>query len=271
MGELTSLRVGTVEQTLFAPMGDDLRINWGYAYAAAPTAQSKSAIGASKALLTAVRRSRHSARPRRHPHAPGGPRRRARDGLRLRPGQVAAAPVRRHVMVAYDEIYSIKYFGNKLRPYWRRNGDRPARMLQAAARDYPQLVARCEAFDEELMADLTKVGGDRYAQITALAYRQCLAAHGPGRRRQQAAAVVHQGEHQQRRHRHGGRVLPHGPDLDPAQPHAGQGLAGAGADVRRFAATGSFPTRRTTWAPIRSSSAGTTAARACPSRRAATC
>ncbi len=93
-------------------------------------------------------------------------------------GKVGAEPVERHAMVAYDEIYSIKFFGKKLRPYWRRNGATPPDLFQTAEREYPQLVKRCEAFDKELMADLTKVGGSRYAQIAALAYRQCLAATG---------------------------------------------------------------------------------------------
>jgi hypothetical protein len=51
-------------------------------------------------------------------------------------GQVAP-PVTRQVIVAYDEIYAIKYFGRKLLPYWRRNGATAAQMLQKAARDYP--------------------------------------------------------------------------------------------------------------------------------------
>ena len=34
-------------------------------------------------------------------------------------------------------------------------------------------MKRCEKFDKDLMADMTKVGGERYAQIAALAYRQC--------------------------------------------------------------------------------------------------
>ena len=42
----------------------------------------------------------------------------------------------------------------------------------------PDLVRRCEAFDAELMADLTRAGGVRYAQMAALAYRQALAGCG---------------------------------------------------------------------------------------------
>ena len=93
-------------------------------------------------------------------------------------GKVAATPVSRQVIVAYDEIYAIKYFGQKIRPYWRRNGQTAEQMLEAAHKDYPRLVEKCAKFDEELTADLTKIGGPRYAQIATLAYRQCLAACG---------------------------------------------------------------------------------------------
>ena len=51
-------------------------------------------------------------------------------------------------------------------------------LLESAERDYADLVRRCEAFDAELMADLTRAGGERYAQMAALAYRQALAGCG---------------------------------------------------------------------------------------------
>ncbi len=151
-------------------------------------------------------------------------------------GQVAAKPVTRQVIVAYDEIYSIKYFGRKLRPYWRRNGETPAGLLQAAEQDYPRLEKRCVDFDRELMADLTRAGrrplrADRGAGLSPVPGRL-----RPGRRREQAAAVLHQGKHQQRRHRHGGRDFSHGPGLDFAQPDAGQGFAGASPELRRLLA-----------------------------------
>ena len=53
-------------------------------------------------------------------------------------GQVGAEPVSRHLMIAYDEIYAIKFLGQKLRPYWRRDGATPADLLQAAERDYAE-------------------------------------------------------------------------------------------------------------------------------------
>ena len=79
-------------------------------------------------------------------------------------------------MLAYDDLYSIQYMKKNLRPYWRRNGWEAADLLKAAAKDYPLLKQRCETFDAELMADLAQAGGEKYARLCALAYRQCFAA-----------------------------------------------------------------------------------------------
>jgi len=63
-----------------------------------------------------------------------------------------------------------------LRPYWRRNGWEAKDLIKAAASQFGSLRKRCEAFDAEFMADLRKAGGEHYARIGALAYRQCFAA-----------------------------------------------------------------------------------------------
>ena len=92
-------------------------------------------------------------------------------------GQVGQQSVSRQLMLAYDDVEAIKYFSGRLRPYWRRNGAEVADMLQAAARDYTSLAARCCKFDEQLLADLTRVGGPHYALLCSLAYRQTLAGN----------------------------------------------------------------------------------------------
>jgi hypothetical protein len=178
MGDLTALRVGTQEQTLLVPAGDDTRIDWGYAYAVANTAQTKSAVGANDAMETAFVEN-GTIPTADDPHMPRTP----RDdqpvlAFTFDLGNVGAEGIERHMMVGYDEIWSINYYGKKLRPYWRRNGATPSDLFQAAERDYPALLRDCIAFDRGLMQDLTTVGGGRYAQIASLSYRQCLAACG---------------------------------------------------------------------------------------------
>jgi len=177
-GKLTALRVGTDAQPILGSGGDDHRINWGYAYAAAPTRQSKSAIGANQALLNDF--VQNGSLPAVDDTQ--APRPASQDPAVLAfvfdLGAVGAKVEERQVIVAYDEIYAIKYFGKNLRPFWRRNGMTPEQLLQTASKDYSALRVRCETFDKDLMADMTTVGGERYAQVCALAYRECAAACG---------------------------------------------------------------------------------------------
>ncbi len=177
-GPLTSLKIGTVEQPLLSPPGDGVRVDWGYLYASAPTGEAQAAIGSHQALSAAF----VSGGKLPAADEASTPRAANQDqpvlAFTFDLGNVAADVVLRHVIVAYDEIWSIKYFGKKLRPYWRRNGATPADMLPAAEKDYASLTQRCQTFDEELMADLTRVGGTRYAQIAALSFRQTFAGCG---------------------------------------------------------------------------------------------
>jgi len=177
-GDLTLLRVGTQAQPVLGSCGDDHRINWGYAYAAAPSGLSQAAIGAGSVLEKSFESEGGlpKADDARQP-------RRANDAQPAMAfvfdlGSVGEEVVQRQVIVAYDEVFAIKYYGRRLLPYWARNGVKIAELLQTASRDYGKLLARCEAFDKELMADMTAVGGEKYAKITALAYRECVAANG---------------------------------------------------------------------------------------------
>ena len=86
-------------------------------------------------------------------------------GLAMQAVKVGAQPVSRWLMLAYDDRYSIQYMKRNLRPYWRRNGWEAADLLKAAAKEYETLKQRCAAFDDELMADLVKAGGEKYARL----------------------------------------------------------------------------------------------------------
>jgi hypothetical protein len=177
-GDLTLLRVGSADQKVLGKAGDNLRIDWGYLYLAVPRqGAGATVIAADKAAREgfALRGALPEADDPRMPRA-------ANDqwpvlACTFDLGQVGQRPVARFLMLAYDELYAIEYFHRKLRPYWRRQASGPAELLTAAARDYPALVKRCRAFDEELLADLRRAGGAHYARLAALAFRQTLAAH----------------------------------------------------------------------------------------------
>jgi hypothetical protein len=83
-----------------------------------------------------------------------------------------------HLLIGYDDIYSIQYFGENLRPYWNRTGSETiVSQFQKAEQEYKTQMKNCAAFDKKLMAEAEAAGGRKYAELCALAYRQALAAH----------------------------------------------------------------------------------------------
>jgi hypothetical protein len=173
---LITVRTGTKQQPVLAKSGDDLRIDWGYLYAAAPNQKGTKAEPVDRA------RARASFLETGDLPSPEENFRRAEAiypvlAFRIDMGRVAATPVARHLLLAYDDLFSIELFGKRLRPYWRRKGAEAADLLTLAERDYAGLSERAKAFDTELMEDLRRAGGEEYARLAALAYRQTIAAN----------------------------------------------------------------------------------------------
>ena len=174
---LKVMRVGRDRQHPLQKRGDDLRIDWGYAYVAVPDSF------APNETITDHHSPRQSfvsgtSLPSDDTHQP----RAVNDGLIVMAvsmdlGEVSTQPAERYVILAYDDIWSVEYLNQRLRGYWRRNGAQASDLLQWAARDYASLKERCRTFDESLTADLKQQGGDRYARLASLAYRQSLAAN----------------------------------------------------------------------------------------------
>lgn len=170
------LWMGSLDQPMLAKSGDDLRIDWGYLYFAA--------MGSARGVLA------DNATARRHfvdlgslPDDDDTEMPRTIDSRPPHPamawaydaGTVDAASWQ--VILAYDDGFSVEYMRRKLRPFWRRDGMTAADLVRATRRQFSDIRARCRAFDEELMADLRAVGGQKYASLAALAFRQCLGAH----------------------------------------------------------------------------------------------
>ncbi len=148
IGDLNGYKLGTVDQPVLQKTGDSRRIDWGYLYAVG----GKGWTGKTLAKPTT---------PASDPQA----------GWLYRDlGRVTKGSA--YVMLAYDDLYGMQYFTENLRSYWRRNGMDAAGLLRASAKEYASLAKRCVAFDNELTADMRKSGGDRYAALCALAYRQ---------------------------------------------------------------------------------------------------
>jgi hypothetical protein len=156
VARLAALRIGSKEQPVLARKGDDVRIDWGYLYLAADSSQAAGSFNVVSDTPVAATNAAAT--------------------LSFPMFKVGSKPVSRWLMLAYDDEYSIQYMKENLRPYWRRNGWQATDLLAAAAKDYPSLLKRCGTFDRELMADLTRAGGEHYARLCALAYRQCFAA-----------------------------------------------------------------------------------------------
>ena len=166
-------RVGSKDQPVLGRQGDDLRIDWGWLYLATPSEHGRVAIADGARSRQAFLRDQTT--PGTAVDAPVAAENAPALVARLYFGRVERESVERHLMLAYDDLWSIRYFEEDLRPYWRRQGGDAARLLADAERDFAALGRRCDEFDRELMADLTRVGGADYARLAALAYRQTLA------------------------------------------------------------------------------------------------
>jgi hypothetical protein len=176
---LKAMRVGKQNQEYLSMAGDNLHINWGHLLVAAPDGPGVSTwmgfADDSRAAFNATGKApttTDSEMPR------GASELWPALSVVLDLGAVGSQEASRHVLVGYDDIYSIEYFRKPLRAWWRRDPKMTTeKMLAAAAKDYPALMQRCAAFDTNTMAEATKAGGAQYAELCALAYRQTIAAH----------------------------------------------------------------------------------------------
>ena len=178
VGETELLSVGSSEQRVLGASGDDLRINWGHFYLAMPDSANE------RLAVVNGREARDKfVNSGGIPDAdlldmPATP----RSGAPVLAsvidfGSVGAKQVSRHVLVAYDDVFSIEYLNKKLRPYWRKDGANFADLLRKAVSEYEPLLQRSIGFDKELTADLEAAGGREYAELSVLAYRQAIGAH----------------------------------------------------------------------------------------------
>ena len=153
-----------MDQAPLNKAGDDVRIDWGKFYMAASNANAT-------AFLSDGFSTRKSFAGSESETVPG-----SFAGLTVDCGETSDA--NGYILIAYDDVYSIQYFGDNLRPYWNRRGDSSiGAQIAEASRDYNKLMKESKAFDTEMFKEAEEVGGTAYAELCALAYRQAITAH----------------------------------------------------------------------------------------------
>ena len=144
-------KTGSQEQNVLGRRGDDVRIDWGYFYMAAENDWKVASEGSGDDLKRTLSLSKEL-------------------------GSVKNTSGK--IMLGYDDIYSIQYFQENLRPYWNRSGNENIfSQFKKAHDEYSKIKASCDRFDKKVMKDAIAAGGRKYAELCALAYRQSIAAH----------------------------------------------------------------------------------------------
>lgn len=174
---VVAMSMGTEEQPILERVGDNTRIDWGYCYLASP-------------LTSDLNTTIHSYHARKQFVKTGDlpekddiqhPRPVAEDTPVMAAvidfGRVSERQVSHYLVLAYDDIHSIEYFGKPLNAYWRRDGTAFEEMLVSAMEQYEEILKRCEDFNQRLINEGKNAGGEKYKDLLSLAYRQAIAAH----------------------------------------------------------------------------------------------
>ncbi|RFS20216.1 DUF4965 domain-containing protein [Chitinophaga silvatica] len=169
-GALSVLKAGSVEQPVLKKKGDNLRIDWGYMYVATPSATNptqyiSTAEGAEDAFIN-------------NKKAPAGGKKQLMLATAVKLGKVDATAKEQLFLLGYDDLYALQYFHTNLKAWWKEDPTQTIdKQLNAAFNDYSKILSKCEQFNQQLYKDAVAAGGEKYAQLCELAYRQAISAH----------------------------------------------------------------------------------------------
>ena len=163
--DVQTVRVGSVSQPVLEKRGDDIRIDWGYFYLSTNGENAK--VGAYVEEVP-FEKEYHD---REYPHGEEKDMTFVFAENDLDPDSGAL------FTFAYDDIESMIYFGKRLKSYWNKDGAELLDEITKAFADYDFCYMKSRMFSDRLFIDATKAGGEKYAELLQLAYRQVLAAH----------------------------------------------------------------------------------------------
>lgn len=168
-GSLSVLKAGTTTQPILKKKGDDLRIDWGHMYVAIAQNSGKQYIASTDHALSSFVTGKTVATP-----AKGH----SLTLATLLPFSLGASAAEKTVLIGYDDIESVQYFGENLKPWWNRKHNQTIdKQLQLAADEYATVIKKCETFDKQYHAANLKAGAETYANLMDLSYRQAISAH----------------------------------------------------------------------------------------------
>lgn len=172
------LKTGTLEQNVLGKSGDIICIDWGYFYLAGKQSEfSEISMGApdfiqgsfvEKGILPDIKTTRTSVRLDREEILLA-----YSENL----GSVKNQKAEGYLMIGYDDIASIQYFGKNLKAYWKKKYPMMEAALADARKNYAKTIQKCDAWDRKVMEDAVEAGGQQYAELCAVSYRQAVAAH----------------------------------------------------------------------------------------------
>ncbi|WP_421876607.1 glutaminase domain-containing protein [Marinoscillum sp.] len=172
-GKVDYLKSGTTAQSILEKKGDNVRIDWGYAYLASAEEGSSLAISdyltAKEAFLT------QSVVPNTGKVTGRMPK--TRPVMTFTQSLNTSDSSSGYLMIGYDDRYSIQYFGENLKAFWTQDSTTIEQALASAATNHEDLLQRCIGFDNQLWDEAVNAGGKNYADLCVLAYRQSIAAH----------------------------------------------------------------------------------------------
>lgn len=176
---LSFLKTGTIEQPVLQRAGDDVRIDWGYFYFAGRNNKANS-LNFGDYWDSKKEFQKTGMLPIAQPAELSEKINESMTVLAYSEnlGSVSANHTAGYIMLGYDDLFSIQYFGNNLKGYWTNDGTRDIiQVFEAAQTDYTSVMERCDQFNRNMMTDAIEAGGVKYAELCALAYRQAISAH----------------------------------------------------------------------------------------------
>ncbi len=166
-GSLSVLKAGTPGQPVLQKQQEV--IDWGYLYVAVPLSYSAAQY---------ISKSTSNVNPFFSDTASNTATGKVQVLSTIIPfGQVGNAVKKKYIEVGYDEIQSVQLFGQNLPPWWKKNGTTIEQVLNKAAAEYPSVISQCNLLDDSLYQAAAAAGGEPYAKLCAIAYRQSIAAH----------------------------------------------------------------------------------------------